>query len=100
MRQKRWTDLSMGQKTAVVMFLMVDLALLLTAVWDLRHRSAEELRGDRRLWSGLVLIDIFGPIAYFTIGRKSFGETLSRCCSGERMLCCGSGSGANTESDL
>jgi bacteriorhodopsin len=68
--RKRWSDLSGGQKICIVAFLAVDLALLLAAVFDLKRRSPDEVRGDRRLWFGLVFIDVFGPLAYFTYGRK------------------------------
>lgn len=75
MHKRHWGDLSVGQKIAVMMFLVVDLALLVTAMWDLWHRDPEEIRGDRRMWTGLVLIDVFGPLAYFTVGRKSLCQT-------------------------
>jgi bacteriorhodopsin len=70
MAKKRWSDLSYGQKVAVVILGTVQVGLLVAALWDLAHRSADEVRGDRRMWAGLVFINWFGPLAYFTIGRR------------------------------
>ena len=82
MNKRHWADLSSTQKAGVGVILAVDLALLVTALWDVRHRADDEIRGDRRLWTGLVLIDVVGPLAYFTIGRKSLGQALVRCSRG------------------
>ena len=46
------------------------MGLLAAALWDLAHRKPEEVRGDRRMWAGLVFINWIGPIAYFAIGRR------------------------------
>lgn len=70
MAKRRWSDLSDGQKVAVVVLGTVQVGLLVAALWDLAHRTADEVRGDRRMWAGLVFINWFGPLAYFTIGRK------------------------------
>jgi hypothetical protein len=67
---KRWTDLSAGQKVTVVVLGAGQLALLVAALWDLVHRSADEIRGDKRMWAALVFINWIGPLAYFAIGRK------------------------------
>ncbi|OFV82845.1 MAG: hypothetical protein A2W26_12670, partial [Acidobacteria bacterium RBG_16_64_8] len=69
MTKKRWADLSGTQKIAVVALGAVQVTLLAAALWDLAHRRAEDVRGDRRLWAGLAFINWIGPLAYFTIGR-------------------------------
>lgn len=71
MATKHWTDLSAGQKAGVVILGMAQLALLAAALWDLAHRSADEIRGDKRMWTALVFVNWIGPLAYFTIGRRS-----------------------------
>ena len=78
MAGKRWADLSAGQKVAVVVLGAAQLALLVAALWDLAHRGADEIRGDKRMWATLVFINWVGPIAYFTIGRR--GGLCGSCC--------------------
>ena len=67
-----WDDLSDGRKVGLVVLATVQIGLLVVALWDLAHRSPEEVRGGRRLWAGLVFINWIGPLAYFTVGRKGF----------------------------
>jgi hypothetical protein len=81
MAKKRWSDFSDGQKVGLIILATVQIGLLVAALWDLAHRSAEEVRGDRRMWVGLVFINWIGPLAYFTVGRKGFAGRLSSCCS-------------------
>lgn len=70
MSKRNWADLSVGQQLAIVVLGAVQIGLLAAALWDLAHRTADEVRGDRRMWAGLVFINWFGPLAYFTVGRK------------------------------
>ncbi len=79
MTKKRWADLSTGQRIAVIILGTIQMGLLVAALWDLAHRTPEEIRGDRRMWAGLVFINWFGPLAYFTIGRKEC-PWCSSCC--------------------
>jgi|GEM_PF-2027915 len=75
MKKKRWSDLSSGQQTAIVVLAVMQIGLLAAALWDLAHRKPEEVNGPRAMWAGLVFIDFIGPLAYFTLGRKG------GCCS-------------------
>ena len=70
MTKKSWSDLSSGEQAAFIVLGAVQIGLLAAALWDLAHRSADEVRGDRRMWAGLVFINWIGPLAYFTVGRK------------------------------
>jgi hypothetical protein len=70
MPKRSWSDLSDGQKVGVIIGGALQFGLLAAALWDLAHRSADEVRGDRRIWAGVVFINWIGPLAYFTIGRK------------------------------
>jgi hypothetical protein len=90
MNKKRWADLSTGQKMAVIVLGTIQMGLLVAALLDLAHRTPEEVRGDRRMWAGIVFINWFGPLAYFTIGRKE-----SLCCPS----CC-KPTGASDPSDI
>lgn len=78
MAKIRWADLSGTQKAGIVALSALQVSLLGAALWDLAHRSAEEVRGDRRMWAGLVFINWVGPLAYFTVGRKRSIWTASR----------------------
>ena len=93
MAKRRWADLSAGQKIAVAVAATLQAGLLVAALWDLAHRGSDEVRGDRRVWAGLVFINWIGPLAYFTVGRKrGLCDALMRwctatpCCSS--MPCC------------
>ncbi len=70
MARKKWSDLSDSQKAGLIIAGALQVGLLAAALWDLAHRKPEEVRGDRRMWAGLVFINWLGPLAYFTIGRK------------------------------
>jgi hypothetical protein len=74
----RWEDLSMSQKIIVSASAALQIGLLAAALWDLARRSPEEVRGDRRMWAGLVFINWIGPLAYFSIGRRG-GLSLPSC---------------------
>ena len=88
MAKKHWADLSDGQKAGLIVLATLQIGLLAAALWDLAHRSADEVRGDRRLWAGLVFINRIGPLAYFTIGRKGGAWRLPCCASrsGEELV--------------
>ena len=73
MQVKRWSDLTTRQQTAIQIGAAVQISLLVTALWDMWHRPAEEINGDRRLWTLASFVNFVGPLAYFLFGRK-------RCC--------------------
>lgn len=72
--QKRWQDLNKAQKVAVVLLGILQFSLLGAALWDLRHRSEDEIRGSKGLWKAVVFVNFIGPIAYFVFGRKKTEE--------------------------
>ena len=49
---------------------LINLALMIWMIWDIRHRSDEEINGKRRLWMMAAFVPQIGPIAYFIFGRK------------------------------
>jgi hypothetical protein len=93
MTKKRWSDLSGGEQAAIVVLGAAQIGLLAAALWDLAHRSADEVRGSRGMWAGLVFINWIGPLAYFTIGRKGFLDRLSSCCAS----CCSASSSSGDD---
>lgn len=69
-RPQRWEDLSPTQQRSVITLGIVQLALLIAALFDLSRRDAAELRGRKGLWYMLVFVNYIGPLAYFLYGRK------------------------------
>ena len=70
MRQKQWKDLTDAQQRGIVFLGVLQLALLITALIDIRRRPADAINGSKRLWTAVVCINGIGPIAYFVVGRK------------------------------
>jgi hypothetical protein len=56
---------------------LINLALMAWMIWDLRHRSDEELNGKRRLWMIAAFVPPFGPIAYFIYFRRRKVQALA-----------------------
>ncbi|MCE5253058.1 MAG: PLD nuclease N-terminal domain-containing protein [Actinomycetia bacterium] len=81
-KKTQWNDLSGGRQVGLIILATVQIGLLVAALWDLAHRRADEVRGDRRMWAGLVFINWVGPLAYFMVGRKGFFSRLQALCSG------------------
>ena len=49
---------------------LINLALMIWTIWDIRHRSDDEINGKRKLWMLAAFAPPIGPIAYFIFGRK------------------------------
>jgi hypothetical protein len=73
MQRKQWSDLTRGQQTAIGLIGVAQLTLLVAALWDMWHRPADEINGDRRLWTLAAFVNFIGPITYFVAGRKRNG---------------------------
>ena len=72
-QRKKWSQLTTGQRIAGTFAAVLQLGLLVAALWDIWHRPADEIKGDRRVWTAVSFVNFVGPIAYFLFGRK-------RCC--------------------
>lgn len=69
--RKRWSDLTGSQKSIISVTGLVQIALLLAALRDLRRRPPELINGSKRLWSFAVFVNYIGPILYFWKGRRA-----------------------------
>lgn len=49
---------------------LINLGLMIWTIWDIRHRSDDEINGKRKLWMMAAFAPPIGPIAYFIFGRK------------------------------
>lgn len=70
MATKRWSDLSDREKTAILVAASVQISLAATAWVDLARRPAELVRGPKPAWALAIAVNVVGPIAYFTVGRR------------------------------
>ena len=69
-KKKRWSELGPLQQIAVITLGLIQIGLLVAALWDIRQRADEEINGSRGLWIGAAFVNFIGPIAYFSFGRK------------------------------
>jgi len=70
MERKRWSDLSRGQRTAIVVASAVEVVLTATALVDLARRPTTQVRGPKPLWALGCFVQPVGPVAYLTFGRR------------------------------
>ena len=68
--RKRWGDLSAQQRGGVMGVGVVQFALLVAALVDLRRRPAEQVNGSKALWTAVSFVNFLGPLAYFAFGRR------------------------------
>ena len=69
-KRKQWSDLTSGQKAAVLVAGSVQLSLAMTAWVDLARRDPAQVNGSKAKWAAIIAINWVGPIAYFIRGRK------------------------------
>ena len=70
---KRWRDLSGRQRKLLVTVGVLELALKVAMLLDLKRRQETQVRGSRRWWALSALVNSAGvvPLAYFLVGRRS-----------------------------
>ena len=68
--QKRWRDLTSTQKRGITILGIIQVSLLGAALWDIRRRPADQIRGSKWLWTMAAFVNYVGPLAYFIVGRK------------------------------
>ncbi len=67
--KKSWSDLTDGQRAAVIAGGAVELVLTTVALVDLARRPRDLVRGPKPLWALGCFVQPIGPIAYLSIGR-------------------------------
>ena len=67
----RWNDLSQTQRTLIVVGGVVETALKVAMLIDLKRRPADGVRGPKWLGASTALVNSAGiaPLAYFLVGR-------------------------------
>jgi hypothetical protein len=66
----KWSELSRRKRRLITVTGVVEVALLAATLVDLKRRPADQIRGPKRMWTAIAFINIIGPIAYFTFGRR------------------------------
>ena len=70
MTRKRWSELSGRQQATIVAVAVVQEALAVATLWDLRRRPSAQIRGSKKVWVAAAFVNFIGPLAYFTVGRR------------------------------
>jgi hypothetical protein len=68
--KRKWSDLSLRQKTGIVLTTSAQVGLLLAALVDIYRRPAQEIRGNKWVWTAVSFVNFVGPISYFVFGRR------------------------------
>jgi hypothetical protein len=71
--RKQWEDLSPRTRGLIIASAVVDVALKVAALIDIKRRPASQVRGPKWLWASVVaLVSSAGllPISYFALGRR------------------------------
>lgn len=68
--KKSWNDLTPETRKRVKLLIVLQILLIAIAHGDIARRPEEEIRGSKRTWRLISLIDIAGPVTYFVLGRK------------------------------
>lgn len=69
MAQRRWEDLTPGQRAALLMLGSAQLALAGAAWADLARRRPAEVNGRKGVWAAVIAVNWIGPLAWFRWGR-------------------------------
>jgi hypothetical protein len=73
--RKKWSDLSTALKARIIVQIVVQGVLFFYALWDLSHRPANKVKGDKRFWTIAIFVQPIGPISYLVFGRKGKRKT-------------------------
>ncbi len=69
-RRKSWRDLSSGQRLAVVLSGVVNLALLVAAQRSIAKTPDSQVRGKKVVWRAVSFVNFFGPVGWFLFGHR------------------------------
>jgi bacteriorhodopsin len=72
--KKKWSERSRCSRTLIVAAGVVEAVLLVATLIDIKRRPADQIKGSKRMWTALAFVNIVGPIAYFTFGRRRPGH--------------------------
>jgi Phospholipase_D-nuclease N-terminal len=68
--KRRWSELSRGKRVGVLAAGVIQLALQIAALVDLRRRPGRKVKGTKAAWTAASFVNYLGPLAYFVFGRR------------------------------
>jgi hypothetical protein len=68
--KKKWSELSSRNRRLLAVVGIVEVVLLAAALFDIKRRPAEQIKGPKWMWNSLAFVSIVGPLAYFVFGRR------------------------------
>jgi uncharacterized small protein (DUF1192 family) len=68
--EKKWNDLSAGQRNAIKILAVAELSLKIAMLIDIRRRPASQIRGPKNAWRAAAAVNTLGPVSYFAFGRR------------------------------
>ncbi len=69
-RGKTWSEMSARRKAVGAAGGLLQVALMVAALNDLRKRRPDDLNGPKAVWVAASFVNFVGPVAYFIFGRK------------------------------
>ncbi len=82
MANKKWSEMSPGARTAVVVLALFELVLTSVALRDLSRRDRDSVRGPKLLWRLLCFVQPVGPVLYLWLGRRGCSESTAELIAG------------------
>jgi hypothetical protein len=67
---QKWAELSDRQRALLIGAATAELSLKIAALIDIKRRPADRIRGPKALWRAAMVVNLLGPLCYFTFGRK------------------------------
>jgi hypothetical protein len=67
---RKWRNLTPKQKRRAGIRGIIQFALMVWTLIDIRHRDESQIKGSKRLWTIAAFVQPIGPIAYLIFGRK------------------------------
>lgn len=58
------------QRAAIVSLGLAELGMKIAAARDIQRRPADQIRGSKLFWRLALLVNTFGPLGYFLLGRR------------------------------
>jgi len=69
-KRKRWSELTPLQQSGIMILTILQILLLIAALWDIHLRPADQINGSKTGWTLLSFVNFIGPLAYFAFGRN------------------------------
>jgi Phospholipase_D-nuclease N-terminal len=70
-KKKTWGELSQARKSAIVVGGALELVITVMTLRDLARRPPDGVRGPKPLWVMACAVQPVGPLAYWTLGRRT-----------------------------